>query len=124
MCILVLQFSFDFYLHGISSSTLLLSFIFIFSGLHLWHMEVPKLGVKSELQLPTYTTAMWDPSHFCNLYHSSWQCRILNPLSKARDRSHILMDTSQVCYCSATVGTLFLSLSVCCCVPRLEVNLL
>ena len=24
---------------------------------HPWHMEVPRLGVKSELQLPAYTTA-------------------------------------------------------------------
>ena len=29
---------------------------FFFVGPHLWHMEVPRLGVKSELQLPTYTT--------------------------------------------------------------------
>ena len=28
-------------------------------------MEVPRLGVKSELQLPVYVpdTVMWDPSH-------------------------------------------------------------
>jgi len=32
------------------------AFIF-FLGLHLWHMEVPRLGVKLELQLPAYTTA-------------------------------------------------------------------
>ena len=30
---------------------------FFFLGLHKWHMEVPRLGVKSELQLPAYTTA-------------------------------------------------------------------
>ena len=29
----------------------------VFLGPHLWHMEVPKLGVKSELQLPAYTAA-------------------------------------------------------------------
>ena len=29
--------------------------IFIFLGLHLWHMDVPRLGVKLELQLPAYT---------------------------------------------------------------------
>ena len=28
-----------------------------FLGPHLRHMEVPRLGVESELQLPTYTTA-------------------------------------------------------------------
>ena len=37
-------------------------------------MEVPRLGVKSELQLPAYATAyattMPDPSLFCDLHHS------------------------------------------------------
>ena len=36
---------------------------FFFLGLHLQHMEFPGLGVKLELQLPTYAiaTAMPDP---------------------------------------------------------------
>ena len=40
--------------------------------------------VKLELQLPAYVTAtaMQDLSHVCNLHHSSWKCRILNPLSE------------------------------------------
>ena len=56
-------------------------------------MEVPRPEVKSELQLPAYTTAtsMQDPSCMCNLHHSSWQCQILNPLSEAKDQTHILM---------------------------------
>ena len=64
----------------------------------MWHMEVPRLRVQSELQLLVYTTAtaMPDPSHICNLNHSSRQCWILNPLSEAGDRTHILMNTSQV----------------------------
>ena len=39
-----------------------------FSGLHLWHMEVPRLGFKLELQLPAYTTAtaMHDLSCICD----------------------------------------------------------
>ena len=67
-------------------------------GLHLWHMEVPRLGVKLELQLLTYATAtaMQDPSRIFDLCHSSWQCWILNPLSESRDRIHILMDISRV----------------------------
>ena len=52
-----------------------------------WHMEVPGLGVKSELQLLAYSiaTAMPDLSHICDLDCSLWQCQILNPLSEARD---------------------------------------
>ena len=47
-------------------------------------MEVPLLGVELELQLPAYTTAMatLDPSH---IGRSLQRCRILNPLSEARD---------------------------------------
>ena len=53
----------------------------VFLGLHLQHMEVPKLGVELELQLPAYTTTTTqDPSHICNLHHSSHQHRILNQL--------------------------------------------
>ena len=47
---------------------------FAFSGLHLWHMEFPRLGVESELYLLAYATAtataLWDPSHVCDLHHS------------------------------------------------------
>ena len=45
-------------------------------------MEVPRLGVKSELQLLAYTTAIAtpDPSCVCDLHHSSWQHLIPDPL--------------------------------------------
>ena len=46
------------------ASPLFFSFFFsFFLELHLWHMEVPKLGVESEVQLPAYTraTATQDP---------------------------------------------------------------
>ena len=64
-------------------------------------MEIPRLGVESELQLLAYTTATAapDPSCVCNLHHSSGQSQILNPLSEARDQTHILMKTSQFRYC-------------------------
>ena len=64
-------------------------------------------GVESELQLPAYTTAKttWDLSHVCNLHHSSQQCWLFNPLSKPRDGTHILMDTSQVHYHRAMMRT-------------------
>ena len=81
-------------------------FFFVFLGQHLQHMEVPRLVVQSELQLPAYTTAtaVWDPSRICNLHHGSQQCRILNPLSKAGDRTRNLMDSGRVHYCCATKG--------------------
>ena len=74
----------------------LLSFVFL--GPYPRHMEVPRLGVQSELQLLTCTiaTATWNPSCLCDLHHSSWQCRILSLLSEARDQIRVLMDVSQV----------------------------
>ena len=78
----------------------LLSF-FSFLGPYLRHVEVPRLGVESELQLPVYTTATatQDPSRVFDLHHSSRQYQILNPLSEARDRTRLLMDTGRVHYC-------------------------
>ena len=49
-------------------------------------MEVPRLGVESELQLPAYATAT-------------------AMLSEARDRISILMDTSWIRFCCAIMGT-------------------
>ena len=86
----------------------LIYFIYIcFVGLHPQHMEVSRLGVKLELQLPPYTTAtaMRDLSHLCNLHHSSWQQWIFNSLSEAREQTHILMDASQVRNSLSTRGT-------------------
>ena len=61
-----------------------------FLGPHLQHMEVPRLGAKSERQQHqiqaesvTYTTA----------HGKHW---VLNPQSKAREGTHILVDTSWV----------------------------
>ena len=50
-------------------------------------MEVPRLGVESELWLLAYAiaTAMWDLSSICDLHQSSQQCQTLNSFSKARD---------------------------------------
>ena len=63
--------------------------IICFLGLHPWQMEVPRLGVESELQLPAYSTATAGPdlSHICDLHHSSWQPWILSSLSEARNRT-------------------------------------
>ena len=77
-------------------SWILLNFLLFRAALAA--MEVPRPGVKSELQLLACATAtaMRDPSHVCDLHHNSQQCRIPNPLSKARGQTSILMDTSWV----------------------------
>jgi len=43
--------------------------LFVFLGPHPWQMDVPRLGVESELQLPAYTTATatQDRSRVCDL---------------------------------------------------------
>ena len=65
-------------------------------------MEVPRLEaeLEPEPQLPAYTTAIVtpDPGCICDLHGSSWQCRVLNPLSESRGRTHVFMDPSQVHY--------------------------
>ena len=101
-----------YYNHSYSYSTsfsweLFPQFFFFFLGLHLWQMDVPRLQVESELQLPAYatTTATSDPWCICNLHHSSRQCRILKLLSKARDQTSYLMVPSQICFHCATKGT-------------------
>ena len=81
--------------------------VFVFLGLHTWHMEVPRLGVQSELQLPAYAraTATPDSSHVCDPHHSSQQHQILNPVSEARNRTCNLMVPSQIHFHCATMGT-------------------
>ena len=70
-------------------------------------MEVSRLGVESEAQLPANATATatWDPTLVCDLHHSSQRCWIPNPLSEAIDRTRILMVTSQIRFHCATTGT-------------------
>ena len=61
--------------------------LFFGGGLHVQPMEVPRLGVQSELPLQPCATATvtQDLSRVCNLHHSSQQLWTLNPLSGARD---------------------------------------
>ena len=74
---------------------------FFFLGSHSWHLEVPRLGVKLALQLLAYTTgtAMPDLSSVCDLHYSAGWHQILNPRSRARDQTCILIDISWVRHC-------------------------
>ena len=63
--------------------------------------ETSASGIKTAYRydsLNRVIKATEDQNLVCDLHHSSQQCQILNPLSKARDRTCILMDTSQVHY--------------------------
>ena len=51
LCSLISEIAFS------SRTSVEVFFFFFFLGPHLWHMEVPRLGVKSELQVLAYTTA-------------------------------------------------------------------
>ena len=75
-------------------------------------MEVSRLGVELELQLPAYTTAMQDLNRVCDLHHSSRQHQILNALSKARDQTCLLTNPSCIVNHSAMMGTPFKSLGI------------
>ena len=80
---------------------------FVVLGPHPQHIEVLRPGVLSELQPPAYTTATAtpDPSHVCDLHHSSQQHRILNLLSEARDQTQSLMVPSRIRFRSTKMGT-------------------
>ena len=82
-------------------------FFFFFLGLCLWHMGVPRLGVESELQLPAIATATatWDPNSISSLHCSLQQSWILNPLSKARDRTTSSWILVRFLICWDTMGT-------------------
>ena len=99
----LLCFSFPFLILFIY---LYLFLFFCFLGTHPQHMEVPRLGIELELQLPAYTTAiaMQDLSCFFDLHHSPRQCWILNTLSEARDPTCNLVVPSQIRFCCAMMG--------------------
>ena len=97
------------------ASVLFFFFFFpAFLGPHPQHVEVLRLGVKSELQLLACTTATatQDLSHDGDLHHRSQQHQILNSLSESRVQTQILMDTSQVLYCWAMTGAPLLCLDL------------
>ena len=87
-------------------------FIFLFFYFFCLYRAAPAAHGSSQAELywnwscrPYSTaTAMPDPSHLFNLHHIARQGWILNPLSEARDQTHILMDTHWVCKRWAITG--------------------
>ena len=92
-----------------NNGTVSFFFFFFFTAAlrpHLWHLDIPRLGVKSELwlQANTTATAVQDPSLICDLHHSSQQHQIPDPLGEAKHRTCFFMDTSQICFRCTTTG--------------------
>ena len=83
------------YMEWVKSTIL---FCFILLNLFLSFRAVP--AVYGSFQAPSLIR-----DAAASLHHRSQQRQILKPLSIARDLNHVLMDTSQVCYHWATMGT-------------------
>ena len=83
-------------------------FLFYFIFLHFRAALAAYGGSQArDLQMLAYTTAtaMQDLSYICNLPHGSQQHRIIDPLSKTRDQTSILMDTSWIRFHCTIMGT-------------------
>ena len=80
---------------------------FDFLGPHLQHMEVCRLGVQSELQLPAYTTVCSNARSKPCLWPipQLMAVQIPDPLSDAGDWTLILMDSSWIRFCCIMKGT-------------------
>ena len=65
------------------------------------HMEIARLGVESELQLPAYSTATatQDPSCVSDLHQAHG-----NALSEVRDQTCNLMVPRRIRFCCAIMG--------------------
>ena len=80
---------------------------FVFLGLHLaaYGGSQARGPIGTVAAGLARATATRDRNRVFDLHHSSWQCRILNPMSKAGDWTHNHMVPSQICFCCATTGT-------------------
>ena len=77
-----------------------ISSLLFFLGLHLRHIDVPRLGVESELKLRTRSQPQANTGSELHLgtmsQLSGRQLWILNPLNEAREQTRILVDTCWV----------------------------
>ena len=92
---------------SLGNSPALSDFFFFFLEPPLQHMEVPRLEVKLELQLLAYARAIATPD-LSQIYTMPQLAAMPDPypLSKAKDQTRILMNTSQVLNPLSLTGTL------------------
>ena len=69
---------------------------FFLSGMHLWHMEVPRLEWATAASLH-FSHSNVESKPCLWLHHSSQKHQIFNPLSEAMDWTCIPIGTSHVC---------------------------
>ena len=91
------NFNFRLYVFPVSrfsSSMQVALFFFCLFCLFAFSVAAPMAyeGSQARGLIGAVATATWDLSRVCDVHHSSRQCRILNPLSKARDRKFVLVD--------------------------------
>ena len=84
--------------HGTMLYESLTIFLFFFRAVSVVYgsSQQARGPIRAAAIVYTTATATLDLNRVCNLYYSSWQRWILNPLSEGGDRIHILVDTSQV----------------------------
>ena len=104
---------------GLIEAQVLLSFFFF--GLFAFSRATPEAYGGSQargpikLWIPAYTRTTATPHlrHICDLYHSSRQRRIPNPLIEAVDLTHNLMVLSWILFHCTSMGNPILSLFLC-----------
>ena len=78
----------------------ILFFFFFFTAAHVAYGASQARGLIGVVAASlNHTTTMWDPTRICN--HSSRQHWSFNPLGKDRNRTCVLMVTSQIHFCWA-----------------------
>ena len=93
--------------HWVSKELPIIDFVYLF--VCLFRAASTAYGnsqARSQIRaVPTIATASPDPSHVCNLHHSSRQHQIFNTLIEARDGTRGLMDSNWICYHWVMMGT-------------------
>ena len=94
--LLFLQFSTQFLLFILLTTAYFFNLFVCFLGCTCSKWKFSGQGLNQSCSCQP-TAEVRGPNCIYDLHHSSRQCRILNPLIKARAQTHILMDTSWVC---------------------------
>ena len=85
---------------------MILFFFLLFRATPVAHLSFQaRGGIRAAVAGLCSTTAKRDLSHACRLHHSSQQRWIPNPLSEARNQTHIPKDISQIRFLCAKTGT-------------------